>query len=311
MMAKYYIVKEQDNRFTYDTLFLLQNPSSLKLLTHDTRIRILKLLSQESLYPAEIAKKLHLHEQKVYYHIKQLLNADVLELTEKKDIRGTTAKRYAPKEMNFAVSLSPSWKNLKQLMGTEKDRKLDLFLKPFLQDGELQARIVVGSPDPHGAFKARARDGHYAVDLALFLGRYAALPKAFPVRLDVEVDLKAEKNHLILVGGPVTNLLMAKVNDFLPAKFSDSKPWGIVSRDTYTDDSIGLVAKIPNPYNAELRILVVAGIRYSGTKAAVIALTRFTDQLLHRFSDQKEFFSIVQGFDLDGDGSIDSVEILE
>jgi DNA-binding transcriptional ArsR family regulator len=310
-MPKYYIVKEQDNRLFYDDLFLLQNPSSLKLVEHGTRIKILKLLAQEPMYPAELAKRLRLHEQKVYYHIKQLLNANVLELKEKKEIRGTTAKKYVPKEMNFAVSLASHWKSLRQLMDSEKDKKLELFLRPFIQNDEFSAKIVVGSPDPHGPFKARARDGHYAVDLALFLGRFCSSTNHFPVKLDVEVDLKNEKSNLILVGGPVTNLLMAKINDFLPAKFSDSKPWGIVSKDTYTDDNIGLIAKIPNPYNSEFRILVLAGIRYSGTKAAVLALTRFTQQTLNRFSDQKEFFCIVQGFDMDGDGSIDSVEVLE
>jgi hypothetical protein len=143
------------------------------------------------------------------------------------------------------------------------------------------------------------------------LGRFCSSTNHFSVKLDVDVDLKNEKANFILVGGPVTNLVMAKVNDFLPAKFSDSKPWGIVSNDEYTDDSIGLIAKVPNPYNPDYRIIALAGIRYSGTKAAVIALTRFTDKVLAKFNDQKEFFCIVQGFDLDGDGSIDSVEILE
>jgi len=310
-VAKYYIVKEQDNTLLYDDLFVMQNPAGLNLVEDATRIKILRLLSQQPMYPAEVAKKLRLHEQKVYYHVKQLLNANVLELKEKKEIRGTTAKKYMAKHMNFAVSLSSNWKSLKHLMGTEKDKKLDSFLKPFVQDDELKAKIVVGSPDPHGQFKARARDGHYAIDLALFLGRYCSSAKNFTVKLDVEIDLKNEKDNLIIVGGPVTNLVMAKINDFLPAKFSDSQPWGIVAKDEYTDDSVGLIAKIPNPYNPEYKILALAGIRYSGTKAAVIGVTRFTSKILHRFFEQKDFYCIVHGFDLDGDGSIDSIEVLE
>jgi predicted ArsR family transcriptional regulator len=105
------------------------------------------------MYPAEIARKMKLHEQKVYYHIKQLLNANILELKEKKEIRGTTAKKYSAKHMNFAVSLSSNWKNLKQLMGAQKDKKLDLLLTPFIENDELNAKIIVGSPDPHGPFK--------------------------------------------------------------------------------------------------------------------------------------------------------------
>ncbi|MFH1511593.1 MAG: helix-turn-helix domain-containing protein, partial [Candidatus Woesearchaeota archaeon] len=305
-MPRYFIVREQDSTFSYDSLLMLQNPESLGIVSHPIRVRMLKLLAEQPMYPAELAKKMRMHEQKVYYHIKQLLNANVLELREKKDIRGTTAKKYAPKGLSFAVSLASHWESINKLMSSERERKIDMFLKPFIESGRLNAKVVVGSPDPHGPFKARARDGHYAVDLALFLGRFCSMPKQCAVNLDVDIELKTLGTNLILVGGPVTNLLTAKINDFLPAKFSDSKPWGIVSNDSYTDDSVGLVARIPNPYNPELGIIALAGIRYSGTKAAVIALTRFNQQVLQGFTNQKSFFSIVQGFDLDGDGSIDS-----
>jgi len=308
---KYFIVKEQEGRLFYDDVFLMQNPGSLQLVEDGLRIRILKLLSDEPMYPAQIAKRLKLHEQKVYYHIKQLQNAGIIEVKEKKEIRGTTAKKFRVKQMNFAVCLSPNWKNMKQLIESEKDKKLDFFLSPFIKDDELNARFIVGSPDPHGPFKARARDAHYATDLALFLGRFCSTSREFSVKLDVDVDLKKDHGNYIIVGGPVTNLAMAKVNDFLPAKFSDSKPWGIVAKEEYTDDSIGLIGRIPNPYHPECKIIVLAGIRYSGTKAAVIGLTRFTKLVLNRFNDQKEFYCIVQGFDLDGDGSIDSIEVME
>ena len=127
----------------------------------------------------------------------------------------------------------------------------------------------------------------------------------------MDVDLKQSKN-LILVGGPVTNLIVAKVNDFLPVKFSDKKPWGIISKlKTYTEESTGMICRIPNPYNPEHFIMVIAGIRFIGTKSAVMAITRYTKQVIFRYTGQKEFYSIVQGFDLDGDGKIDSVEVME
>jgi len=185
------------------------------------------------------------------------------------------------------------------------------FLKPFIQNNRLNASIVVGSPDPHGPHKARARDGHYAIDLGLFLGGLCSMDENFSTKLDVDIDLKESRN-LILVGGPVTNHVVSKINDFLPAKFSDKKPWGIITKKaTYTEESIGMISRLPNPYNPEYFVLVLSGIRFIGTKAAVFAFTRNTGQVIHRFTGQKEFHAIVQGFDLDGDGKIDSVEILE
>lgn len=304
------MVKEKDGKLYYSPGIILDNPESISLVNHNIRIRILESLSKKPMYPAELAKEMKLHEQKIYYHIKQLVNAGILEIVEKKEIRGTIAKKFAPKSMNFAVSLSKEWAALDQLV-KEKDSSVTNFFDPFIKDSVLNADIVVGSPDPHGPLKARARDGHYAIELALFLGSLCTAEDSFSVKLDVDVDLKTSGN-LIVVGGPVTNLICQKVNDFLPAKFSDKKPWGISSNgNNYTEDTAGLIARIPNPYNPDAKIIMIAGIRYIGTKAAVMALTKSTKKIIEDFHAQKEFFKIIQGFDMDGDGKIDSVEVLE
>ncbi len=310
-MTKIFLVKEKEGKLLYSDALLLKSPESLKIIEHDIRLKILKLLNENPTYPSDLAKKLGMHEQKVYYHIKQLMNAGILEVVERKEIRGTVAKKLRPKEMNFAVALSENWSSINKLIEKEKDKKLESFLNPFIKDNKLNAKIVVGSPDAHGPFKARARDGHYAIDLAVFLGNSCDLSKNFAVSLDVDINLKEEKSNLIVVGGPVTNLVMQKINDFLPAKFSDKKPWGIEGKQPHTEDNIGLIARIPNPYNPEYKIIALAGIRFSGTKSTVIGLTRFTKQILNRFTDQKEFYAIVEGFDLDGDGKIDSIEVIE
>jgi len=307
---KSYLVQEKDNRLQYSETKILDSPASLSILNHPIRLQILKLLAKTPMYPAELAKELKMHEQKIYYHIKQLSNADLLDIVEKQEVRGTVAKKLAPRYLNFSYSLSKDWKDISKLM-QEKDSEIQAFLKEFILNGKLNANIVVGSPDPHGPYKARARDGHYAIDMAHFLGNYSGLSDSFATKLDVDINLKQSKN-LILVGGPVTNLVVNKVNEFLPAKFSDTKPWGIITNiKTYTEESVGLISKIKNPFNPDYSILVVAGIRFIGTKAAVLAFTRFTKQVINRYTGQKEFYSIVQGFDIDGDGKIDNIEVLE
>ena len=220
------------------------------------------------------------------------------------------AKKLDPKYLNFSFIMSKEWRPVASLI-KKRDNNILKFLNPFIQDTKLNSHLVVGSPDPHGPHKARARDGHYAIDLALFLGGLCSMDDNFSTKLDVDIDLKKSEN-LILVGGPVTNHVVSKINDFLPAKFSDKKPWGIITKKTtYTEESIGVISRIPNPYNPEYFILLLAGIRFIGTKAAVFAFTRNYDLVVHRYTGQKEFFSIVQGFDLDGDGKIDNIEVLE
>jgi DNA-binding transcriptional ArsR family regulator len=305
-----YIYDDSTGKNLIQDTMMIHNASSLSVLSHPIRIKILKLLSKKPMYPAELAKVLKMHEQKVYYHVKLLIKEGILEIVSREEIRGTVAKKLSPKSQSFSFVLSNKWQEFEKVQQKQNESILKFF-KPFIQKNSFNCNIVVGSPDPHGPHKARARDGHYAIDLALFLGNYSILDKSFSTMLDVDIDLKEPRN-LILVGGPVTNLVVAKLNEFIPASFSDKKPWGIKTKSQlYTEESVGLICKIPNPYNPDYSILIIAGIRFIGTKSAVLAITRYTDQIIDKYKNQKQFYAIVQGFDLDGDGKIDNIEVLE
>ncbi|MBI5389778.1 helix-turn-helix domain-containing protein [Candidatus Woesearchaeota archaeon] len=312
-MESSFIVKAKDNGYVYAPVQMVE-PTSLKVFGNTLRRSILELLAKKPMYPAELAAKLKVHEQNIYYHLRQMQQAGLLDIAEKKEIRGTIAKKYKPTALSFAVSLGGTWKEYTAL-SAEANRHLLQFLSPVVQDALLQCLFVVGSPDPHGPFKAYARDGHYAIELALFLGHYYSQPPSFGVKLDVDLKReKQEKENLILVGGPVTNTIVSEVNAFLPVSFGDKEPWTLLSKKTgrkYTDDSIGIVAKIPNPWDAQKCVLVLAGIRGEGTRAAILALTRFNNKLLQRYTEQKEWACVVQGYDIDGDGVVDSVEVVE
>ncbi len=89
---------------------------------------------------------------------------------------------------------------------------------------------------------------------------------------------------------------------------------GMVSRKTsrvYTADVAGLIAKIANPWDAAKRIIVLAGNKGVGTKASVLALANFWKKTLKEYPGEGDFAVVIQGFDLDGDGKVDSVEVLE
>jgi hypothetical protein len=89
---------------------------------------------------------------------------------------------------------------------------------------------------------------------------------------------------------------------------------GMVSQKTsrvYTADTAGLIAKIPNPWDETKRIIVMAGNKAVGTKASVLALTDFWEKTLQSYRGEETFGVVIQGFDLDGDGKVDSIEVLE
>jgi len=300
---------------------IFDDSEQLKKILNKFTWKILRLLSEKDMYPMEIAKKLRVHEQIVYYHIRKLAKTGAIKLVREEDKKGAVAKYYRAAFPAFGVELPFGYQKATMPSLSILDVKLKDFLSPILgKSGTFDGKIVVGSPTPHGPFKTVARDGHYASYLTFFLGSFAKIPDEFVIKLDVDVKAEKDEEHnLILVGGPGTNLLAQEVNDYLPIQFNMTPSkhgflfGGLVSgktKNVYTEDDVGLVAKIENPWNKEKRIIVLAGNKAVGTKACVIALVRFWKQVLKTYTAEP-FAAVIRGLDLDGDGKVDSVEVLE
>ncbi len=320
-MEKKLLVCKEGKLLETKEIAIYRRPEQLKLMLNKLTWRILLMLSKKEMYPMAIAKALNIHEQKVYYHIRKLLKAHAIEKVKEEERKGAIAKYYRATTPAFGVELP--FGGHKQRRGASHflDKKTRHFLTPFLGGGFFDGKVVVGSPDPHGPFKTSARDGHYASYLTFFLGQYVELPDEFAIKLDVDIKAeKEERNNLILVGGPGTNLITQEINKHLPIRFSMTPSThgflfgGLVSQKTkkvYTADAMGLIAKIPNPWSEEKRIIVFAGNKAVGTKACVLAFAKFWELTLRGYRGEDRFASVVHGFDLDGDGKVDSIEVLE
>jgi len=319
-MKKKRLLSGKRRQFMAKDITIFEDPEILRSVLSKLSWKILQLLSEKEMYPMEVARKLNVHEQKVYYHIRKLTKAGVIKVVREEEKKGAVAKYYKASFPAMGVELPFGYQKINRFPVTNIDEKMKRFLSPLIKDGTFDGKIVVGSPDPHGPFKARARDGHYAAYLTLFLGQLVDLPEDFPIKLDVDVKVeKEESNNLILVGGPGTNLITQEFNEFLPICFNMMPSehgfllGGMVSEKTqkvYTADNIGLIARIANPWNRNKSVIVLAGNKAVGTKACVLALTKFWKKTLKNFGDEK-FAVVIQGFDLDGDGKVDSIEVLE
>jgi hypothetical protein len=265
---------------------------------------------------------LGIHEQKVYYHIRKLAKAGAITVVKEEEKKGAIAKYYKPVSPAYGIELPQEYKTIRRIPLLSMDKQIQEFFKEFIKrDGTFEGKIVVGNPTPHGPFKTSARDGHYASYLTFFLGQFVNMPDEFAIKLDV--DMKAEKeerNNLILVGGPGTNVLTQEVNDSLPIRFNMQPSeqgfllGGLVSKKTsvvYTADTAGLIAKITNPWDSTKKVIVLAGNKAVGTKACVLALTNFWKKTLKNYHHEDTFATVIQGFDLDSDGKVDSIEVLE
>lgn len=321
-MNKKLLLQEEGKTQKVKEIAIVEDPQKLKMILNRLSWKILVMLSEKEMYPLEIARKLGVHEQKVYYHVRKLARAGAITVVREEKKKGAIAKYYKAVSPAFGIELSQGYKTIEKLSLIGMDEQIQKFFKEFIkEDSVFEGKIVVGSPTPHGPFKTSARDGHYASHLTFFLGQFAKMPEEFAIKLDVDVKAeKEEKNNLILVGGPGTNLLTQELNEYLPIRFNMQPSeqgflfGGLVSRKTsnvYTADAIGIIAKIVNPWDNTKRIIVLAGNKAVGTKACVLALTNFWKKTVKGYNGEDTFAKVIQGFDLDGDGKVDSIEVLE
>jgi DNA-binding transcriptional ArsR family regulator len=321
-LDKKLLLKDDGKTQKVKDITLVEDPQRLKLIFNKLSWKILRMLSEKEMYPLEIAKALNIHEQKVYYHIRKLEEAGAIEVAREEVKKGATAKYFRTTSSAFGIDLPQGYRPIRKLSLLSMEDRVHKFFKEFIKmDGAFDGKIVVGSPTPHGPFRTSARDGHYASYLTFFLGQFVMMPDEFAIKLDVDMKAeKEEKNNLILVGGPGTNVLTQEVNDNLPTKFNMQPSdqgfllGGLVSKKTsvvYTADTAGLIAKITNPWDNTKKVIVLAGNKAVGTKACVLALTSFWKKTLKNYHGEETFATVVQGFDLDSDGKVDSIEVLE
>ncbi len=242
----------------YEQLIPALNPQALK---------ILKKLLEKPNFPRELAKALGINEQKVYYYIKKLRRCGLIEEISSEPKRGTICRFYAPIAPAFGIELDQSG------FVRKSEEPLRAFFHEFIKSGIFDGLIVVGSPWPHGPFRTAARDGHYAIQLAGLLGSLCQF-NSF-AKLDVEVSDQDLRQNLILIGGPVTNMVTERINKRLPARFEWSGQWCLVANGKrYTDRQFGLIAKIANPFEPTKRAVVLAGLSFEATKACIAAVAQ-------------------------------------
>ena len=305
----YFVEETEDGQRAYKALQL--KPKSFNVLNSDLAQKILSELAKRPSCAMDVARRLKEHEQKIYYHLRRLEGAGIITLTRTEERVGATAKIYSVPHPYLAIKLFDG-EHLTDVK--TKAREIEFF-RPFIKEGKFDATIVVGSPDPHGKYGVQALDGSAGIDLALFLGTF--LKRARPnYKLDTEVTEKDMRGNLIIIGGPKANTVIDKFNKSMPIYFDPKHGFNLVSsftKSVYSSDDIGMIIKMKNPLDKKngKYILVLSGIRFKGTRAAIIALIRHMRevQLGNRFDGGVA--RVVRGIDKDADGRIDDVEFLE
>lgn len=307
---KTYILKTDENGYFVNDTKIIENLGLLKTVANDDAIKVAKALSKKPTTADEIARNLKMPKKTAYFYVNKLLELGIL---ARQNVPGKKADVYRSATNSFSYEIGDANVKLDIREQNIQDENVAKFYRRFVKNGKFDGYICVGSPDPHGEYRAIARDTHYAIYLAMFLGQFCELPKDFPVLLDTDVIARnLFKQNLIVVGGPVTNLITRDINNFLPMKFAKEEGWALKDREgMHSRDYEGVVEKIKNPFDKSKEVIMLGGIRNIGTLSAMLAATRFSKLTFRSYNDEAPWHVLVRGYDIDGDGEIDSVETVQ
>lgn len=277
----------------------------LEQLLSDEELLILKALLEKPNYPLKLARQLNIPRHRVYYHLGKLEKLGLVRVRAERRIRGTRAQIY---EAVLPVPHPPS---------TIEISRVGEAIARILRRRPFSGLIVVGSPEVHGAYKQRARCGHLAGNIAVALGTAGLLDPQNPpqIVLDTEVtEGELASYDLIVIEGPKVNAVCDRINPHLPVRFVSQNGFRVyseISGREYLEDDVGVVCAVPSPFSVERRLIMLAGLHITGTRAAVLAFTRFADRLLQGVENEERLARVVLGVDVDADGRPDDIEILE
>jgi DNA-binding transcriptional ArsR family regulator len=294
---------------------ILSDPKVAQALLQPMRWRILSELSNSEKCASDLAEAFKTSEQVICYHLRELDRSGLITLERTVRKRGALAKYYRAEEKAVAIVPRAHPKGTMQLVEQTLSEESAKMLDPFISQGRFDGHIVLGSPDAHGIFSSRARCGDRATDLALFLGSLLPVTRESVVRLDTELSQKEAERNLIIVGGPRVNTVTMTVNQWLPITYELTGHNMMISRlsgRSYAGEEEGAVQLIANPNNPDSKVIVIAGNTYLGTRTAVLAFIKYTDQIAGGNTINKSTIArVVTGLDVDSDGLVDDVQFIE
>ena len=295
----------------YNSVFV--ESKYIDILSNDLAVKIVARLASNKGCAMDLSRDLKQHEQKIYYHLRRLEQAGIIKKVGTERRFGMIAKMYSAVSPIVSTKLYEDGHIIKN-QSENKDPKLFKLLSPFIENGKLNAKVVIGDTYSHGRFDAAATETAHAFDFALTLGNFLNTIKLPSYRLDIEItDQELKENNLILIGNARSNVIIDKINKELPVFFDVEKGWHIQSKLTntsYEDARTGLIIKADSPFNPEKKILIVGGVRTRGAHAAIIAFTRHANDLA-RIEKDGNLVAIVQGLDKDGDKILDDIKFVE
>lgn len=305
----------EKGKTAYDSK-ILDSPGSFSVLS-PIAIKIIKVLAEKPTSAIDISRKLKINWQKAYYYMRKLEKAGLIASLYTERRHGMVAKIYSVVSPVISAKLYETGGTEVKDTGRSMPLEINEFLSPFIKDGSLNAKIIVGDTERHGKYEARAIDSPFLINFMLFLGSMLNNFDTSRViyKFDTEVTDNDLKNNLILIGNPKINSITDRINDSLPIYFDVNNDFRIVSRLTgskYQYNLDAVILKTKNPFYKDKEMLLLAGKRSSGLQSAVLAVMTESKEILNGNIKNKDMIAkVVTGIDSDSDGIVDQVKFHE
>jgi DNA-binding transcriptional ArsR family regulator len=311
-MSAVLIDSSEKGRIAYDSL-VISDPTKLSAFNNKLSLKIIKVLAENPSCAIDVARKLKVHEQKVYYHLKHLEKAGIIYTISHERRHGMIANIYSVVSPVVAAKLFEGGTEVKEQYATIPSQVLVNFFSPFIENGSMNSKIIIGDTYPHGKYDIGGTEGAHISDLLLFMGKFLQELNYSNYKLDTETTKEELKGNLILVGNNRTNTIIDAINSDLPIYFDPEKISVVSSRtkNVYMDDGIGVVLKTKNPLNPKSMILLLGSLRGRGIRTASICVLKHIENKFKNLNNTDEIAIVAQGLDKDGDRIIDEVKILE
>ena len=262
----------------YNSVFI--GTKDLSAVANDLAVKILDYIANTPGSVSDIAKAIGESEQRVYYNVKKLLDAGIIKPLREERRSGLVAIVYQAASPVISAKLKDVAEEINVL---QKTQAASSFFSPFIDNNKLNAKIVIGSPKPHGEHNLSAYDGVYTNDLSLFLGSMVAYVPLPCYKFDSDVTEEDLKGNMIIIGSPKVNTIAKKINPSMPIYFDEADSFSIMSKKTsmmYNEDSSGLIVKAQSPFNPRKKVLWLAGIHSEGTISSIFGVTRALEKVI-------------------------------
>ncbi len=91
-MDKKLLLQIRDNEPEAKDVCVMENPQKMQVMLGKMSWKILTALSEQEMYPLQLAKHLKIHEQLVYYYIRRLEKAGAIAVQRDENRKGAVAK---------------------------------------------------------------------------------------------------------------------------------------------------------------------------------------------------------------------------